>query len=116
MTRSPFDHDPDAALGRLLGEALTGPAPEAFLRRLRLAVAGANRGTQWDVLAGWARPRAIAVAIAAGLLLWIGSWLFGATPASEPGVTMASLPAHTVMSAQAPAAADIMVAMRGVRR
>jgi hypothetical protein len=116
MTRSPFDQGPDAELGRLLREELTGPAPEAFLRRLRMAVAGAERGDQWDVLAGWARPRAMAMAIAAGLLLWIGTWFFAAVPAAEPGVTMASLPAHTVMSAQAPAAADIMAALRGVRR
>lgn len=116
MTLSPFDHDPDVELGRMLREELTGPAPEAFLRRLRLAIAGAERGDQWDVLAGWARPRAIAMAIAAGFLLWIGAWLLDSTPGTEPGVTVASLPAHTVMSSQAPAAADIMTAMRGVRR
>jgi len=116
MTLSPFDQNPDEELGRMLREELTGPAPEAFLRRLHLVIAGAERGDQWDVLAGWARPRAIAMAIAAGLLLWMGAWLFGATPEIEAGVTVASLPAHTVMSSQAPAAADIMAAMRGVRR
>jgi len=116
MTLSPFDQDPDVELGRMLREELTGPAPEAFLHRLRLAIAGAERGDQWDVLAGWARPRTIAMAIAAGLLLWMGVWFFASTPEGEPGVTVASLPAHTVMSSQAPTAADIMAAMRGVRR
>lgn len=116
MTLSPFDHEPDVELGRMLREELTGPAPEAFLRRLRLAVAGAERGDQWDVLAGWARPRAMALAIAAGLLLWMSTLLLESAPEADAGITVASLPAHTVMSSQAPAAADIMAAMRGVRR
>ena len=71
---SPFDNEPDPELGRMLREALTGPEPEAFLRRLRVAAAAAERGDQWDVLAGWARPRAMAVAVAAAFLLWLGTW------------------------------------------
>src|SRR6185312_955756 len=75
MTLSPFDHGPDPELGRMLREALTGPEPEAFLRRVRTAVAAAEPGDQWDVLAGWARPRVKAMAVAAAFLLWLGTWV-----------------------------------------
>jgi hypothetical protein len=112
MTMSPFDQQPDEELGRMLREQLTGPAPQAFLRRLRLAVAGAERGDQWDVLSGWARPRAMAMAVAAGLLLWLGAWVAGALQPAGPGVTMVSLPAHTVVTGQAPAVDVFMLAMR----
>jgi hypothetical protein len=108
MTMSPFDREPDPELGRMLREALTGPEPEAFLRRLRMAAAGAERGDQWDVLAGWARPRALAMAVAAGFLLWLGTWFSRAAVPSDAAVTMASLPAHTVVSSQPPAVAEIM--------
>ena len=110
MTMSPFDPEPDPELGRLLRAALTGPEPEAFLRRLRVAAAAAERGDQWDVLAGWARPRAMAMAVAAAFLLWLGTWF--APLAGDPGVTMASLPAHTVVSSQPPAVDVIMAALR----
>lgn len=112
MSLSPFDHEPDPELGRMLREALTGPEPEAFLHRLRLALAGAERGDQWDVLAGWARPRAIAVAVAAGFVLWLGTWFSWAAPSAEAGTRMASLPAHTVVSSAPPAVDEIMSAMR----
>jgi hypothetical protein len=110
MTRSPFDNQPDEALGRILRAELTGPAPEAFLRRLRQAIAGAEPGTQWDVLAGWARPRVMAAAIAAALLLWFGSWLASA-PSGDAGVMVASLPAHTVLSPQPPPVDEILSAL-----
>jgi hypothetical protein len=99
MSYSPFDKGPDPELGRLLRERLTGPEPEAFLRRLRLAAAGVPAGDQWDVLAGWARPRVMAVAVAAGFLLWLSVWLGSAQTAGEgrPGVQVASLPAHTIV-------------------
>jgi len=99
MNDSPFDAESDPELGRLLRERLTGPEPEAFLRRLRLAAAGASAGDQWDVLAGWARPRVMALAVAAGFLLWLGVWLGSVErPAEqEPGVQVASLPAHTIV-------------------
>ncbi|NOT09286.1 MAG: hypothetical protein HOP28_13910 [Gemmatimonadales bacterium] len=119
MTMSPFEHQPDETLGRLLREHLTGPAPEAFLREVRVAVAGAPRADQWDVLSGWARPRTMALAVAAGFLLWLGAWFADSTSPIDvdAGVSVASsLPAHTVMSAQPPAAAEIMAAMRGDRR
>jgi hypothetical protein len=112
MTMSPFDHLPDEEMGRMLREHLTGPAPEAFLRRMRGAVSGAERGDQWDVLSGWARPRVMAMAIAAGFLLWLGTWVAGAVVPTEPGVTIASLPAHTVVTGQAPKVDEFMMAMR----
>lgn len=102
MIDSPFDAGPDPELGRLLREQLTGPAPEAFLRRLRLAVAATPSGDEWDVLAGWARPRIMALAVAAGFLLWLGAW-FGSDRLSggaEPAVQIASFPAHTVVMSQ----------------
>jgi hypothetical protein len=97
MTLSPFDHEPDQELGRMLREQLTGPAPEAFLRRLRLAIAGSGRGDEWDVLEVWARPRVMALAVAAGFLLWLGAWFTSSEPPANQGVTMASLPAHTMV-------------------
>ena len=112
MTLSPFENQRDEELGRVLREQLTGPAPEAFLRRIRLAVAGAERDNQWDVLAGWARPRIIALAIAAGLLLWLGAWFEGNRTAPGAGVMVASLPSHTVVSSQPPAVDEIMAALR----
>lgn len=112
MMQSPFDHQRDEALGRLLREQLTGPAPEALLQRLRLAVAGAPRLSEWDVLAAWARPRVMALAIAAGLLLWLGAWFEGNQPAVDPGMMVASLPTHAVVSSQTPAVDEIMAALR----
>jgi hypothetical protein len=112
MTMSPFDNQPDPELGRMLREQLTGSAPEAFLRRLRLAIA-ADRGSQWDVLAGWARPRVLAMAIAAGFLLWLGAWFSQSSAHGDPGQTMAaSLEAQTVVSSQTPGVDEIMLALR----
>lgn len=113
MSKSPFEQQPDEELGRMLREQLTGPAPESFLRRMRLAVAGAERGDQWDVLSGWARPRVMAMAVAAGFLLWLGTWIAGAVQPTEPALTIASLPAHTVVTGQAPKVDEFMMAMRG---
>ena len=112
MTQSPFNPEPNEELGRILREQLTGPAPEALLRRLRSAVAGAPRVNQWDVLADWARPRVMALAIAAGLLLWLGAWFEGSQAAVDPGVMVASLPTHAVVSSQPPAVDEIMSALR----
>lgn len=112
MTMSPFDQQHDEELGRMLREQLTGPAPEAFLRRLRVAVADAGRASQWDVLSGWARPREMAMAVAAGLLLWLGAWFTGVTQSFEPGASMATLPASTVVTGEAPAVDEFMLAMR----
>ena len=110
MTTSPFDNQPDEVLGRILRDELTGPRPEAFLGRLRLAVAQAGPGSQWDILAGWARQRVMAAALAAALLLWFGSWL-ALGSARDPGVMVASLPTHSVLSSQPPPVDEIMSAM-----
>ena len=110
MTQSPFDNQRDEELGRLLREQLSGPEPEAFLRRLRLAVAGAERGNEWEQVSRWARPRVMAMAIAAGLLLWLGAW-FSVDKASNEGQMMASLPAHTVVNQEPPRADEIMGAL-----
>jgi hypothetical protein len=112
MTMSPFDHEPDPELGRMLREALTGPEPEAFLQRLRMAAAGAERGDQWDVLAGWARPRVLAMTVAAGFLLWLGAWFGQSAPPADAGLTMASMPAQAVVSSQPPDVDEIMSALR----
>lgn len=112
MNLSPFDNQRDEELGRLLREQLTGPAPELFLGRMRVAVAAAERPSEWDVLADWARPRMMAFALAAALLLWIGAWFAGSRGAADPGVMVASLPAHTVVSPQSPAVDEIMAALR----
>lgn len=111
MTQSPFDNQRDEELGRLLREQLTGTAPQAFLGRLRLAVAGAERATEWDAVSEWARPRRIALAIAAGLLLWLGAWFSKNTPANDAGLMVASLPAHSVVNPQPPRADEIMGAL-----
>ncbi|HTL04342.1 MAG TPA: hypothetical protein VL241_01230 [Gemmatimonadales bacterium] len=112
MTQSPFNAEHDPELGALLREQLGGPAPEQFLRRLRAAVVAAPRADQWDVLDAWSRPRVMALAIAAGLLLWLGAWFENGQPAVDPGVMVASLPTHAVVSSQTPAVDEIMAALR----
>lgn len=112
MMQTPFNPERDEELGRVLREQLSGPAPEAFLRRMRSAVAEVPRASEWDVLADWARPRAMALAIAAGLLLWLGAWFEGNQPAADPGLMVASLPTHAVVSSQPPAVDEIMTALR----
>ncbi len=70
-TPTPFDAHPDAALGELLREHLTGAEPAQFVARMRLAVIEADRAESWEVLAGWARPGLVAVGLAAAVLLWV---------------------------------------------
>jgi hypothetical protein len=76
--QSPFDAGPDRELGELLRESWQGPDPIGFRGRLEAALGRLpERASQWDVLAGWARPSVVAVAAAAGLLLgmaWLQSW------------------------------------------
>lgn len=112
MSMSPFDHQRDEELGRMLHEQLTGPAPEAFLRRLRLQIAAAERPNQWDVLSDWARPRVMVLALAAALLLWLGAWFEGNRSSADPGLMLTSLPAHSVVNPQPPRADEIMMALR----
>jgi hypothetical protein len=54
----------------------------------------------------------LAAAIAAGFLLWLGAWFTQGAAHTDPGVTMASIPAQSVMGAQAPSADEIMLALR----
>lgn len=75
IDRSPFDAERDGELGELIREALTGPEPELFADRLQAVIRGLpDRGSQWDVLAGWARPGVVMAAAAAGLLLGLALW------------------------------------------
>jgi len=83
----PFDQAPDAELGALLRAALDGPAPEAFLARLRESVV-ANREDSWDVLTRWA-PWGVAAAAAAALVMWL---LAPPLAAPVPATLMASAP------------------------
>lgn len=108
MMTEPFDSTPDPELGGLLREALTGPEPEAFLARLRSAVA--ERDNQWDVLDRWARPRLVVAALAAGLMVWLGVRQFAG---SEPdsGITIASSRTATVLSADPPSPDDILASL-----
>lgn len=74
MTKtSPFSHEPDAELGRLLHEALSGTDDPAFANRVMAGFDEAQRlGPPFvDVLAMWSRVGvAAAVALAvAGLLM-----------------------------------------------
>jgi hypothetical protein len=110
MMKSPFDNEPDLELGRALRTVLTGPAPEAFLQRLKGAIAGVEQGSQWDILAAWSRPRVMIAAIAAAFLLWFGGWMATSLDL-EPGVMVASLPAHTVLSPQPPPVDEILSAL-----
>ena len=77
--RSPFDHRPDPALGRLLREALTAEDDETFVQRVVAAAPldSVESGDWWQVLTGWARP-AMAAAVLAGALA-LGLWLRGPT-------------------------------------
>ncbi len=110
MSLSPFDDRPDPELGSRLREALTGPAPEAFLARLRAAVAGAEREDQWEVLDRWSRPGVFAAAAAAALLLWLGArGVLG--PAHDPAGTGAILPAYTVAAPQGEAREQFYLAV-----
>jgi hypothetical protein len=108
MEPTPFDPAPDAELGGLLREALTGPEPEAFLRRMRAAIQGQDN--QWDVLERWARPRLVAAAVAAGLILWLGVRQF-AERQLDTGVMVASNRASTVLSPQPPSPDEILASL-----
>jgi hypothetical protein len=65
----PFEQAPDAELGAALRAALDGPAPEAFLARLRRSVLQ-EREDSWDVLSRWA-PYGVAAAAAAAAVMWL---------------------------------------------
>jgi len=87
--RSPFDHRPDAALGRVLREALTADDNEAFVARVIAAapLCAVESGDWWQVLTGWARPAMVAVllAVTVALALWVRG-LSSATDIAGGGV------------------------------
>ncbi|MGH7562598.1 MAG: hypothetical protein ACRENB_16440 [Gemmatimonadales bacterium] len=112
MTGTPFDPTPDPELGRLLRDALTGDEPEAFLARMRSAVA--ERDDQWDVLDRWARPRLVVSAVAAALLLWVGIRQFMAPDLEVEAMT--SSQAATVLSAESPTPDDILASLWEISR
>lgn len=91
MTRQdeplPFEHGSDAELGAVLRAALDGPAPEAFLARLRQSVAE-EREDSWAILSRWA-PIGVAAAAAAAAVMWLL-----ARPLADPApiTLMASAP------------------------
>ena len=93
---SSFDSQPDAELGRLLREHLTGPEPDRFLARMGqvLARLPAARDSQWEVLARWATPGVLAAALLAGLLLGLELWqgLRTADPAQSELAAVPALP------------------------
>ncbi len=101
---TPFDGRPDAELGAALRDALDGPEPEAFVARVRLAVAHAQDEDSWDVLARWA-PAGMVAAAAASLLVWMML-----RPPAEPETMqlIASAPARMEI-APAQAEADVLV-------
>lgn len=81
-SHSAFDTGPDRELGALLREALT-PAGEAeFVSRILAGLP--ERGSLWEVLAGWARPGiAAAILLAAALGYWLTPRLHdGAAPSA----------------------------------
>lgn len=96
----PFRPSPDEAVARMLREELAGPDPDGFLRRLRQHLARLPaQPTEWDVLARWARPRVVAVAMAAAFLLGVAlfrNWQsHGAAPSAVAGIPAAAIMAPT---------------------
>jgi len=104
---SPFDGRPDPGLGAELRAALEGPGAEAFLVRLRAAVAAAAAETPWDILARWA-PRGVAAAAAAAALLWL---LIGLPEPAAPAGPIASAPVQMEVSPGQPEAVVLTVAL-----
>lgn len=75
MDRSSFGAERDHELGNVLREAFTGPDPVRFSARLGSTLAALPaRSSQWDVLAGWARPGVLVAAAAAGFALGLALW------------------------------------------
>ena len=74
---SPFDHQPDAELGRHLRDALTGADDAAFVRRVMASAEGVYGdvlpGQWWGVLTAWARPGLVAaMLVVAAMAFWAG--------------------------------------------
>lgn len=98
-TNMAFQSSPDDALGRRLREDFAGPDQTAYLGRLRrYLLALPERDTEWEVLATWARPGVIAVAVAATILLAVallGTWRQHRSPLPEQ---VAAMPVAALMA------------------
>ncbi len=105
--QSPFANERDQALGVELRAALDTADTEAFVARLKAAVADAGAETSWDVLAAWAPQGLVAAVVAATLI-----WLVG-LPAvrSAPATPLASAPIQIEVAPSQPEAVVITVAI-----
>lgn len=99
-TSTPFDHRPDAVLGRALRAALSGADDAAFVARVKAAGDAAHPG-HWEVLASWAHAGIVAATAALVGGLMIGS-------AAAPKAQAYDL----VASAASPAARRMVVTAR----
>jgi hypothetical protein len=105
--QSPFANDRDQSLGVELRAALDTADTDAFIGRLKTAVANAGAETSWDVLAAWA-PRGLVAAVAAAVLIW----LIGLPSAPQaPAALMASAPIQIEVAPSLPEAVVITVAV-----
>lgn len=74
---SPFDHQPDAELGRHLRDALAGADEAAFVRQVMRSAehvyGDVLPGQWWGVLTAWARPGLVAaMLVVAAMAFWAG--------------------------------------------
>lgn len=74
---SPFDHRPDAEIGRHLRDALSGPDDAAFVRQVmgsaEQVYGEVLPGQWWGVLTAWARPGLVAaMLVVAAMAFWAG--------------------------------------------
>lgn len=73
---SPFSGSPDPRITEALRDYFEGPDPTGLVARLEgtLSRLPPRDNTSWEVLAGWARPRVLAAAMAAAFLLGVALW------------------------------------------
>ena len=70
-----FQPDPDRRIRQALRSYFSGPDPDGYGDRLASIMGRLpGRDTGWEILAGWARPRVLAAAMAAGFLLGMTMW------------------------------------------
>jgi hypothetical protein len=85
---------PAPEVSELLRRDFEGPDGPSFIDRLAVVLrALPARDTEWDVLAGWARPGVLVAAVAAGLLLGVTLWQnwYVRSGAVAPAVSVAML-------------------------
>ena len=85
---------PAPEVAELLRHEFEGPDGPSFIDRLRVRLrALPARDTEWDVLAGWARPGVLVAAVAAGLLLGVTLWRnwYVNSGSAPPAVSIAML-------------------------